>query len=81
MMKLTLKTALPIALICVIPTAQAATSDGKTWGVSAGWLHVMPQSEKQGVYGSTTEKTPLIPNTPASSLKLVLKYKMPTPQV
>lgn len=66
-MKLTLKTALPIALICAIPTAQAATSDGKTWGVSAGWLHVMPQSEKQGVYGSTTEKTPLIPNTPASS--------------
>jgi len=56
-MKLTLKTALPIALICAIPTAQAATSDGKTWGVSAGWLHVMPQSEKQGVYGSTTEKT------------------------
>ena len=66
-MKLTLKTALPIALICAVPTAQAATSDGKTWGVSAGWLHVMPQSEKQGVYGSTTEKAPLIPNTAASS--------------
>lgn len=66
-MKLVLKTVLPIALICAVPATQAATSDGKTWGVSAGWLHVMPQSEKQGVYGSTTEKTPIIPNTLASS--------------
>lgn len=62
------KTILPFtALICAVPAAQAATSDGKTWAVSAGWLHVMPQGKKQGVYGTITDKSPVLKNTPAES--------------
>ena len=66
-MKLILKTVLPLVFICTVPSTQAATSDGKSWGISAGWIHVMPQGDKQGVYGSTTDNTPVIPNVLASS--------------
>lgn len=62
------KTILPFtALICAVPAAQAATTDGKTWGVSAGWLHIMPQGEKQGVSGNTTALTPVLGAQQASS--------------
>lgn len=52
MNKLTLAI-LPFALIGLNTTTQAATTDGKTFGVSTGWLHVMPQSNPQGVNGKT----------------------------
>ncbi|MBJ9985308.1 OmpW family protein [Acinetobacter sp. S40] len=42
---------LPVALLATSFATHAATSDGKTFSVSAGWLHIMPQGEKQGVYG------------------------------
>lgn len=48
------------ALMSAMPWVHAATSDGKTWGVSAGWLHVMPQGEKQGISGNTTARTPIL---------------------
>lgn len=66
-MKQIIKTLLPITLVCAIPLTHAATSDGKTWGVSAGWLHVMPQGKKQGVSGTITDKSPVLKNTPAES--------------
>ena len=66
-MKAIVKTFLPLTLICTMPIAQASTSDGKSWGVSAGWLHVMPQGEKQGVYGTITDNSPLFKGTPAES--------------
>ncbi len=44
---------LPLALLVTSFGAQAATSDGKTVGVSAGWLHIMPQGKKQGVSGTS----------------------------
>ncbi len=44
---------LPLAVFGLNTISHAATSDGKTFGVSAGWLHVMPQSSAQGVYGKT----------------------------
>lgn len=43
---------LPVALLATSFATHAATSDGKTIGVSAGWMHIMPQGEKQGVAGS-----------------------------
>ncbi|KQW88294.1 OmpW family protein [Acinetobacter sp. Root1280] len=66
-MKKIIKTLLPITLVCVMPLTHAATSEGKTWAVSAGWLHVMPQGKKQGVFGQITDKAPILKNTPASS--------------
>lgn len=50
-MKPSIKTILPLALLSLtaITTTHAETSDGKTFGVSAGWLHIMPQSSAQGV--------------------------------
>lgn len=39
-MKKILTAVLPLSVLCAMPIAHAATSDGKTWGVSAGWLHV-----------------------------------------
>ena len=50
-MKSTIKTILPIALLglTAVTASHAETSDGKTFGVSAGWLHIMPQSSAQGV--------------------------------
>jgi outer membrane protein len=58
---------LPLSVMCAMPITHAATSDGKTWAVSAGWLHVMPQGKKQGVSGTITDKSPLFKNTPAES--------------
>lgn len=52
MKKLTLAI-LPLAAFGLSNVSHAATSDGKTFGVSAGWLHVMPQSKGQGVNGKT----------------------------
>ena len=52
MKKLTLAI-LPLAALSLNTVSQAATTDGKTFGVSAGWLHVMPQSSAQGVSGKT----------------------------
>ncbi len=52
MNKLTLAI-LPLVAFSLNTVTHAATSDGKTFGVSAGWLHVMPQSNSQGVYGKT----------------------------
>ena len=52
MNKLTLAI-LPFALMGLNTASQAATSDGKTFGISTGWLHVMPQSNSQGVNGKT----------------------------
>lgn len=66
-MKKILTAVLPLSMLCAMPAAQAATSDGKRFAVSAGWLHVMPQGEKQGVYGNTTAKTPLIGEVQAAS--------------
>lgn len=59
MKKLTLAI-LPLAIFTTTNFAHAATSDGKTFGVSAGWLHVMPQSGKQGVYGQTGAPLPVL---------------------
>lgn len=51
---------LPVALLATSFATHAATSDGKTFSVSAGWLHIMPQGEKQGVYGQNNlTKTPV----------------------
>ncbi|WP_374664297.1 OmpW family protein [Acinetobacter sp.] len=66
-MKKILTAVLPLSMLCAMPAAQAATSDGKRFAVSAGWLHVMPQGEKQGVYGKITDKSPVLQNTPAES--------------
>lgn len=52
MKKITLAV-LPLVALGLSTTVFAATSDGKTFGVSAGWLHVMPQSDAQGVNGKT----------------------------
>ena len=40
-----------IALVSLIisPMAFAKTSDDKTFAVSTGWIHIMPQSEEQGI--------------------------------
>jgi outer membrane protein len=53
-MKSTIKTILPIALLglTAVTASHAETSTGKTFGVSAGWLHIMPQSSAQGVTNS-----------------------------
>ncbi|MEQ1105549.1 OmpW/AlkL family protein [Acinetobacter ursingii] len=48
---------LPVALLATSFATHAATSDGKTFSVTAGWLHIMPQGEKQGVTGDITSKT------------------------
>lgn len=50
-MKSTIKTIFPIALLSLtaVTATHAETSNGKTFGVSAGWLHIMPQSSAQGV--------------------------------
>lgn len=61
------KSALLVALCGAMPLVHASTSDGKTWAVSAGWLHIMPQSSAQGVSGSTTDKTPILGAQQASS--------------
>lgn len=66
-MQHTIKTLLPISLFFALPFAHAATSDGKIGAVSAGWLHVMPQGDKQGVYGHITDKSPVLKNQPATS--------------
>ena len=50
---------LPVALLATSFATQAATSDGKTLGVSAGWMHIMPQGEKQGVYGASVLTGPV----------------------
>ncbi|WP_288383165.1 OmpW family outer membrane protein [uncultured Acinetobacter sp.] len=44
---------LPLALIVTSFGAHAATSDGKSYAVSAGWAHIMPQGTKQGVNSSS----------------------------
>lgn len=63
-----IKKALIMTALCgAMPWAQAATSDGKTWAVSAGWLHIMPQSSAQDISGSTTDKTPILGEQPVSS--------------
>ncbi|CBL46180.1 Hypothetical protein HDN1F_25970 [gamma proteobacterium HdN1] len=49
-----------VALCSTASLAQADTSDGKRWAVSAGWLHIMPQSDAQGVTGGTTAQAPLL---------------------
>ncbi|SDB89633.1 outer membrane protein [Acinetobacter boissieri] len=36
-----------LTTVCVM--AHAETTNGKTFAVSAGWAHIMPQGEKQGV--------------------------------
>ena len=50
-MKPSIKMILPLALLglTAVTATHAGTTDGKTFGVSAGWLHVMPQSDAQGV--------------------------------
>ena len=57
MKKLTLAM-LPLAAVGLSTVTHAATSDGKTFGVSTGWLHVMPQSNPQGVNGQTQSPFP-----------------------
>lgn len=59
MKKLTLAL-LPLTLLAMTTHVNAATSDGKTFGVSAGWLHVMPQSDAQGVNGKTSAPLPVV---------------------
>ena len=66
-MKKILTAVLPLSVLCAMPIAHAATSDGKTWGVSAGWLHVIPQGKKQGISGNTTAQTPILGAQQASS--------------
>ena len=53
---------LPVALLATSFATHAATSDGKTFSVSAGWLHIMPQGEKQGINGTVTGKSIASPN-------------------
>ncbi len=60
-------TLLAATLFSVIPLSHAATSDGKRFAVSAGWLHVMPQGEKQGISGSTKKQTPILGERSVSS--------------
>ncbi|SPL69288.1 OmpW/AlkL family protein [Acinetobacter stercoris] len=52
-MKKVARIIVPATLLAVASFSHAATSDGKTFGISAGWLHIMPQSSAQGVYGKT----------------------------
>ena len=52
MKKLTLAI-LPLAVFSLNSITHAETTDGKTFGISTGWLHVMPQSSAQGVSGTT----------------------------
>lgn len=52
MKKLTLAI-LPFATVGLNNVTQAATTDGKTIGLSTGWLNIMPQSKAQGVNGHT----------------------------
>lgn len=67
----TLKVLLPVALLSVAGLAQAATSDGKTFAVSAGWLHVMPQGSAQGVYGETHSPLPVsYPSAPSAGFEV-----------
>ncbi|MBF7686889.1 OmpW/AlkL family protein [Acinetobacter rathckeae] len=40
--------AVALTTLCAM-AAHAETTDGKTIAVSAGWAHIMPQGEKQGV--------------------------------
>lgn len=56
---------LPLALIVTSFGAHAATSDGKSYAVSAGWAHIMPQGTKQGVQSNSN--FPLIPSGFTSS--------------
>ncbi|MEB3753394.1 OmpW/AlkL family protein [Acinetobacter sp. MD2(2019)] len=54
-MKKIVKVVIPAALLsCAFTTSHAATSDGKSFSVSAGWLHIMPQGKKQGVTGNSS---------------------------
>lgn len=66
-MKLYKTTILATALLSAFSVTHAATSDGKRFAVSAGWLHVMPQGKKQGISGSTTKQTPLLGERSVSS--------------
>ncbi len=76
-MKLYKTTILATALLSAFSVTHAATSDGKRFAVSAGWLHVMPQGEKQGISGSTTKQTPLLGvNAQFHHRAQVLKLKM-----
>lgn len=45
---------LPLALLVTSFGAQAATSDGNNFAVSAGWAHIMPQGTKQGVNSTSS---------------------------
>lgn len=51
---------LPLALLVTSFGAQAATSDGNNFAVSAGWAHIMPQGTKQGV--QTNSNTQALPS-------------------
>ena len=57
-MKQLVKALVPAALVSLSFAAHAETSDGKTFAVSAGWAHIMPQGNKQGV--QTDSNTPLL---------------------
>lgn len=46
---------LPLSLLFITGLTHAATSDGKTIGISAGWMHIMPQGKKQGVNGNVKD--------------------------
>ncbi|MFT4022119.1 MAG: OmpW family outer membrane protein [Acinetobacter sp.] len=48
---------LPLAAMLIGFNAHAETSDGKTFAVSAGWAHIMPEGKKQGVQSSSTVST------------------------
>lgn len=66
-----LKVLVPTTLLSVASLTQAATSDGKTFAVSAGWLHIMPQSSAQGIIGQTHSPVPVsYPNAPSAGFEV-----------
>ncbi|MEB3766181.1 OmpW/AlkL family protein [Acinetobacter sp. MD2] len=71
-MKKIVKVLIPAALLsCAFTTSHAATSDGKSFSVSAGWLHIMPQGKTQGVSGSlNVTSTPVPINSPTAGFEI-----------
>lgn len=53
-MKQLMKAILPMAILATMTVAHAETSDGKNFAIAAGWAHIMPQGEKQGVQSTST---------------------------
>lgn len=55
-MKQLVKVIVPATLLSLSFASHAQTSDGKTFAVSAGWAHIMPQGSKQGVMSESSNQ-------------------------